>query len=354
MERLWLKIIANKANPIYWPALFILWLGSIFYNIGVHVHYTFNTPRVNLSVPVISVGNIITGGSGKTPMVIAISEYFRARGKRVGIISSGYGRRVDKNICGTGREISARPIDLTGDEVMMMAEALPDAWFSVCSKKADAGRLIDREYNLDLILVDDGFQHRRLQRDFDILLAEAGIDLRREHILPLGRLREPITAVERADAVVLTKGNLADAGPGFHDWTEDHFRGKPIAEVEFVNENIISGYEEIPLGEIGDKSVYFFAGIGSFDSLYMHLQEKFENIAGHMQLPDHCCYGPPTTARLKAEIDRADPAFIITTRKDFVKIRNFDFGHAVYYLDLNLRFKSGKKELFEKLDRLVD
>nr|MBN2278386.1 tetraacyldisaccharide 4'-kinase [candidate division Zixibacteria bacterium] len=353
MEKLWLTIINNKNKPGYWPAVFILWLVSILYNIGVHVRRIFSPAPARISIPVISIGNITVGGSGKTPMVIRLAEYFRSRNKKVGIISSGYGRRSKKNIDGTGQEIASLAVDLTGDEVLMMAETLPDIYFTVAKSKYEAAGRMDEKYHPDIILVDDGYQHHRLGRDFDLLIIDSGIDLRKEHIFPLGRLRESIHALERAQGAVLTKGNISTAAPGYVDWIRGNFPGKPVAEVEFVNESIVAGGKRIPIDETTGQSVYFFAGIGGFSTLLNYVRSMYGNIAEQRQFPDHCCYSPETVAELTKDIDKINPDLVLTTHKDYVKIRNFDFGRIVYYLDLQLRFISGEQDLLEKLDQVV-
>ena len=131
MERLWIKIINNKANPLFWPALLILMIISWLYQIGLFFTNSFRSKTVRTKASVVSVGNLTVGGTGKTPVTIFLAEYYLGQGKKVGIVSSGYGRQIKTNICGTGLDISQKDIAETGDELMEMAVRLPDAYFSV-------------------------------------------------------------------------------------------------------------------------------------------------------------------------------------------------------------------------------
>jgi tetraacyldisaccharide 4'-kinase len=149
-----------------------------------------------LARPVVSIGNISVGGSGKTPFVIALGELLKQRGIEFDVLSRGYGRRsieiavVDPN--GTPEQF--------GDEPLLIARKL-QAPVIVGANRYQAGLLAERQFSSKLHLLDDGFQHRRLHRDFDIVLLPA--EDQRGTLLPIGRLREPLSALERADAVVL-------------------------------------------------------------------------------------------------------------------------------------------------------
>ena len=354
MQQTWLRIISNKHRPLHWPVLIVLWLISVLYGAALAVRSIFIRAKVRTKAPVVSVGNITVGGSGKTPMVIVIARYYSELGKVVAIVSSGYGRESNADILTIGREIIEKGAIETGDEIMMMAEVLPEVFFAVSNSKNRAAQLADRQFKPEVIVVDDGFQHRWLHRDFDILLVDATLDLRRESLFPLGRRREPLRCIRRADAVVLTRANLARDISDYRDWIGTLTGGGEISEVQFINEEIRLKDRRLPLAEISGKSVYFFAGIGGFDVLLNHLKSRLDNIVGFRQFPDHCCYRPRQTELIKADIDRLDPDFIVTTHKDYVKISCFDFGQPIYYLDLKLNFTSGGEKLLESLTGIVE
>ncbi len=353
MQTAWLKIITNKNNSLYWPILFVLWLISILFRIALSIRNFLSIKAIRLQTPVISVGNLTVGGSGKTPVTIKLAEYYIAKNKKVGIVASGYGRKNRCNILLNGRELSEVSINDTGDEVKMMAEKLPDVYFAIYSTKRQAAIRLENKYKPDIIIIDDGFQHRKLFRDLNLLLIDAGIDLRTEALFPLGRRREPLEAVKRAGAALITKTNMSPIDSDFREWIATEFIAKPITEIEFVNESVISGEDQHRLEDI-TGAVYFFAAVGSFDMLLNHLKNQIPNIIGFRQFPDHCRYESKDVTQIKNDIDRLKPEYIITTQKDFVKIKNIDFGLKVFTLELKLKFKSGEKQLLEMLDRLVE
>jgi len=163
-------------------------------------------PARRLQGPVISVGNISAGGAGKTPFVMLLGELLKARGVKFDVLSRGYGRRsrgvllVDPG--GLPQEF--------GDEPLLIARKLPVPVI-VGEDRYEAGRLAEAKFGVQLHLLDDGFQHRGLARDFDIVLVTPQDAT--DRLLPAGRLREPLAALRRADAVVLASGALAEAFP---------------------------------------------------------------------------------------------------------------------------------------------
>ncbi len=358
MQNLWIYITARKNNPLFWPPLFLLWLASLAYRAGLIIKKKSTGKQIRLNIPVISVGNLTVGGSGKTPMVVEIARYFQKKGKTVGIASSGYGRSVRVDYCARGMEIAdtetdATTIDNVGDEVMMMARILPEAYFAVCESKSKAAGRLMQSRTVDLIIIDDGFQHRRLYRDFDLLVADAAVDLRHESLFPLGRMRESLQEISRADAVVLTKANLIEKPTDFKNWLTNRMKDKIMAEVEFINDAVVSIAERRPVKDISDKRIYFFAGIASFETFASYLRKQFPNIAGFRRFNDHCRYSRSEPALIRRDIAKYYPEYIITTYKDYVKIDTLDFGQPIYYLDLRLNFKTGGDLLFEQLEQIV-
>ena len=162
-------------------------------------------PRA-LNGPVISVGNISTGGSGKTPFVILLGELLRARGIRFDVLSRGYGRTT-RGVLPV--DPGGLPRDF-GDEPLLIARRL-QAPVVVGEDRYEAGRFAESRFGAQIHLLDDGFQHRGLARDFDIVLVTP--DDARDRLLPAGRLREPLRSLQRADAVVLTSGASAESFP---------------------------------------------------------------------------------------------------------------------------------------------
>jgi tetraacyldisaccharide 4'-kinase len=160
----------------------------------------------SLQEPVISVGNLSTGGSGKTPFVILLGELLRARGLRFDVLSRGYGRKTHGTLL---VDPGGLPRDF-GDEPLLIARRL-NVPVVVGESRYEAGRFAEAKFGPQIHLLDDGFQHRRLARDFDIVLVTP--DDARDRLLPSGRLREPLRSLQRADAVLLTSGAPPEAFP---------------------------------------------------------------------------------------------------------------------------------------------
>jgi tetraacyldisaccharide 4'-kinase len=351
MEKIWQTIISNRKNPIYWPILLCLAGLSLCYRLGLSLRGYFTGSVVRVSPPVISVGNITVGGTGKTPFVIMLAQYLLSSGKKVGIVVSGYKRKSSADIIGPGKELAGMPTEEIGDELLLMAESLPEAIFTVTDKKNRAAINLEQKYSPEIILIDDGFQHQKLHRDLDIVLIEAGFDPAGEHLFPFGRLREPAKSLNRADIVILTKCNYISPQEASNRLT--NITDKNIFETNFINKNIISKTETIPVSEIKAKSVYFFAGVGRFDSLLKHSAGQISNLVASREFPDHCAYGKYSILKIRNDIGRYNPDFIITTYKDYVKLRAFDFGRPIYYLDLSIEFKNGQREFFGTIDNTL-
>jgi tetraacyldisaccharide 4'-kinase len=189
-------------------------LSSIF-GLGVAIRNTLYDRGIfeshKLQGPVVSVGNLSVGGSGKTPFVIALGELLISRGIRFDVLSRGYGRKtrgvalVDKN--GSPEEF--------GDEPLLIARKL-NVPIAVGENRFEAGLFVEKEFGPQLHLLDDGFQHRSLARDFDIVLVNS--EDSSDRLLPAGRQREPIASLRRADAIVLTNGTPPDSFPLDKQW----------------------------------------------------------------------------------------------------------------------------------------
>src|SRR3989442_6529994 len=159
---------------------------------------------------VISVGNLTVGGTGKTAVVIALAAALRDRGGKLGVISRGYKRRSGTSILeiSDGRTLRGHPGD-SGDEPFLIAQRCSGVPVAVGADRPLVGRYLVDRFDLDTLVLDDGFQHLALRRDMDILVLDAGAPFGNGYLLPRGRLREPLSAMERASAVLLTRGSQA-------------------------------------------------------------------------------------------------------------------------------------------------
>ncbi|HVM75247.1 MAG TPA: tetraacyldisaccharide 4'-kinase [Candidatus Saccharimonadales bacterium] len=295
----------------------LLWPLSVLYGQFVRLRtalYARGTLRQQrLNRPVISVGNLTVGGTGKTPMVIWLAERFLAEGKRVGILSRGY-----KGAGGTSDEIELMKYRLKNRVLFGVG---PDRF-------ANGTRL---EPNVDLFLLDDGFQHLQLARDVDILLMDASQPLARQMMLPTGRLREPVSAMGRADVLVFTR---AETVPGTSAAVE-RFQGYPV----FSAATRLLGFrrwgadmETLTREEIGPGPFYAFCGIGNPKAFFRDLQNWSIPLASQCEFPDHHRYDQRDVAELVSSARRAGANALLTTEKDAQNLTGVNFSEMPVYL----------------------
>ena len=180
----------------YWGVIF--WR-NIFYNLGIFVSYS-------LPCKVISVGNITVGGTGKTPAVIYLAKLLKNNGYRVGVLSRGYGRITKGTI--DLKENKNKDWKHFGEEPLLISKKLIDVPVVVDNNRFRGGRFLFKKYKPQIIILDDGFQHRSLHRNLDIVLINANQSIHDYKMLPYGLLREPLQHLKRSDIVIVTKMNI--------------------------------------------------------------------------------------------------------------------------------------------------
>lgn len=281
--------------------------------------------------PVISVGNLTLGGTGKTPMVIWLAERLLAEGRRVGILSRGYK--------GTGG---------TGDEIELMKFRLQQrALFGVGADRYEQGRRL--EANVDVFLLDDGFQHLELARDVNILLIDAAQPLARQTLLPTGNLREPVSAMTRADILVFTR---TETVPGTSAAIEK-LQGFPVfsAATRLIGFRRFGTDTQVLFAEeIGPGPFYAFCGIGNPRAFFQDLQNWSLPLAGKRQFADHHRYAPRDARELEAAAQRAGAKALLTTEKDAQNLAAVAFPTTPVYsaiIDLEI----SKEDAFVSLVR---
>jgi len=285
-----------------------------------------------LPCPVISIGNITVGGSGKTPMTIYVAELIKHLGYGVAIISRGYKGQAEKigGVVCDGRRICMGP-DTAGDEPFMVAQRLKTVPVIVGQNRFKAGRLAIREFKPDVLLLDDAFQHLKLHRDLDIVLLDSKAPLGNTYLFPRGTLRESASALSRGDAVVLTRSDIGKT-PSL-DQIKKYFPRKPIFHsfhspyiYKIVTGNrsqsrdlptISSKYD---FDIFRNKRVFAFSGIASNDDFRRTIESfkcKLENLSG---FPDHHQYSDKELEEILKSATDLSVEFIFTTEKDYVRM----------------------------------
>ncbi len=302
---------------------------------------------VVLDVPVLSVGNLSVGGTGKTPVVQAILQMVQERGLHAVLIARNY----------KAQSHGIHQIDLTrpdgaafyGDEAFMLAQKFPGVPVWTGPKKYLTAQLAVKEMKPDLLIVDDGFQHRSLHRNFDLVLVDASADAKEESLLPVGLLRESFSALERAHLVALTKVNWA------HEARVNALRerlppGLPVCEIDFLPtpaRAIAPGARVLAISGIAKPAIFE----KNVRDLQASLAGGFE-LLGHQAFADHYAYSGKDAELILKKCHELGVSEILTTEKDLVKLQAFpSLRELLNPMQISLHFRKAPQELYDFLDR---
>lgn len=301
-----------------------------------------------LEVPVISVGNLVLGGTGKTPLVHYIAEFLQKYGKRPAILSRGY-----KGAASGPINIVSDPDNIlmtaeeAGDEPRLLAEKLPGIPVLTGKKRSVTGRFAIDTYGTDCLILDDGFQHISLKRDLDLVLFNAETLLGNSRVLPGGYLREPLAALHRADAFIINGVSTLDDKRvnGFVKYLGSLYPDKPIFSGCYLPDKKIGRMyngknDSLSITECRDIPLYGFCGIAQPDSYYNLIKENHLNLIGFKSFADHHAYSLDDIQSLCDNAHSAGAEALITTEKDIVKVRDLLPKDLPLFI-LSVRFQAG-------------
>lgn len=294
------------------------------------------------ALPVISVGNLSVGGTGKTPFTLWLSRSLVDRGVRVGIVLRGYGgRAAGVTVVSSGHGPEVGPAE-AGDEAVMLAKCFPGPVITA-SRRID-GAAAAAALGCEAVVLDDGFQHRAIARAFDVVL----LDGRRGPLLPAGPLRERLGALRRADGVVLVDplahGPVLDVPRAAAGRTVCRMRVEPAALVEAVQ----GQWRERPVSLLAGQRVVVVSGIARPDRFYELVRQWEGTIAEVFEYPDHHRYTLSDWQDIGRRSQQAD--FIVTTEKDLVKLEAFPFATGkLVALRIAAHVEGGEKLIDEVL-----
>lgn len=325
--------LALTLRDVVWPrrgwrgkaAWLALQPATFLFGTGVRLReaaYRFGLfPVQQAGIPVVSIGNLAVGGTGKTPMTLWLARHLKAEGLRVGIVLRGYAgsaRGVTLVSRGQGPEVDAAE---AGDEAVMLARSFDGA--VVTSRRRIEGVAALEALGIQVALLDDGFQHRTLARDFDLVLLNG----REGSLLPSGPMREPRSALERADAIALVS---KEARTGRMLGRVSQAAGKPLFVVHFAPTALVESdgghWRTRPLEGLAGRRAAVLCGIADPRPFYETLRNWGVKIEEIFEFPDHHRY----TAQDWQDVARATRAIdtILTTEKDLVKLENFPFARG--------------------------
>lgn len=299
--------------------LALLGLPALAYGSAVRVRnrlYDQLGPQHRASVPVVSVGNLTVGGTGKTPVVAWLARWLLSEGLRPAVVSRGYGGRAGKGplLVSAGK---GPGFDWTacGDEPFLLARALPGTIVIVGSDRF-AGARAAREAGADVVILDDGFQHRRLGREFDLVLLDATSPFGNYHLLPAGTLREPVSGLRRASAVLITRARRAESLVVIEKVVRRYNPTAPILR---------AGTRRVGFFDVEGRPVprpgraVAFCGIGNPGAFAGDLETEGIEVVALRLFPDHHAYGLAEWRDL-ASLAREHEAMLLTTEKDLVRL----------------------------------
>lgn len=293
---------------------------QLFYGAAHRLRARWYTTRArSLSRPVISIGNLCWGGGGKTPLTATVATHLRDHGHRVCILSRGYGRKsegIQLVSRGDGPLLSPRE---AGDEPVLLAEQLTGVALVVGNDRYEAGMAAESRLGLSpsLYILDDGFSHLALRRDLDLVAFPASDPFAGGRLFPSGHLREPLAAMARAHAAILTGAESAAQGEELAQALRPFgFTGPGFASFTRTAPPRLAGGKPLPSG----SRVFLASAIARPESFEASVRRQGLEVAGHLRFPDHHPYPEESLTRLAAAFRESDAAAVLVTSKDRVKL----------------------------------
>jgi tetraacyldisaccharide 4'-kinase len=301
----------------------------------------------DLGARTISIGNLTTGGTGKTPLVAYAAEILAARGERVCILTRGYGRENARSrvLVSDGENILASPRE-AGDEPFELAQKLlKQAIVIADADRVAAGEWAKRKFDITTFILDDGFQHRKVRRDVDIVCIDATDPFGGGKMLPAGGLREPLANLKRADVVVITRADLGDKISNLRSQISDLndeaalFEGKNQIEKVIALNNFTSTHEggvqhQDTKDEHSNKPAFAFCGIGNPESFFEQLRRSGFRVTGSETFRDHHIYTLSDIANIEKRAHQNGAEMLLTTAKDAVKLSDLKFEMPCFVVEI--------------------
>jgi tetraacyldisaccharide 4'-kinase len=348
LKNIWYTEKNHDLNPVH----LFLYIPSLIYSAVIRLrnlsydHGLLKQKR--LRCPVISVGNLTVGGTGKTPMVIELAGLFMGWGLKPAVLSRGYGGKSTKevDVISDGRSILSGP-DEGGDEPFLVARRLPAVPVLTGIRRAVTGEHALEHFGIDVVVLDDGFQHRSLRRDLDIVLLDGGHPLGNGHLIPRGPLREPFSSLKRADIIVLTRAGKSGKTP-FESRLAEELPSIPVFKACHRPGRLTEGDgTSRPLSDLTGRKIYAFAGVARPDSFRESIESLQGVIVGFRAFPDHHLYTAEDIAEIEKEAGSLAADLILTTEKDGVKLAPCGkFANRIWILGIEL-------DIIEEKERFV-
>lgn len=344
MKRFYAQIISGRDRSLGAGLLRLVFgVFSILYGVGQKLHrfmYTIGLlQKMRAGCPVISIGNLTAGGTGKTPMTESLAQWMADRGLRVAILSRGYG----KIKAGADDET----LSISSERIQRFTD----------SNRARLAQRVVKEFKPDVILLDDGFQHYKLHRDLDILLVDSLNPFSNGRLLPRGLLREKPGSARRADLIVLTHADLVepDRLQTLRSTLDRHAPGRPVLEAvhRLVDIESLSEHRKVPAEWLRGRDVLGVCGIGNPEAFKLTLQKLGANVAHFIAYPDHHPYENRDYQHINVEAKEFLAEAVVTTAKDARKLNADSVDAPLIVVHVELKFTRGFETLEERLLALL-
>lgn len=265
----------------------------------------------------IAVGNLTTGGTGKTPVAAAIAKYLDSKGEKVALLSRGYKGTLDNkevNVISEDGVINHNAAE-AGDEPFWLAKNCPDCMVVTCASRSKAAKFVETKGNYTKLVLDDGYQHQRLKRDMNLLIVDADKHFSNGWVVPLGALREPLWEAKRADKIVVVNKNFeSDKAKEYCEELRQKFE-RPVFLCNMIPQYVYNIRTGIELEK--GKDIFAFSAIAQPQQFYDFVAHGY-NLGGTKDYPDHYIY---TQKDIDELVKLAYGRMLVTTEKDAVKLR---------------------------------
>lgn len=310
-------------------------------------------------VPIISVGNLSFGGTGKTPFTIWLADKFIAKNLNVLILMRGYKGNFESTggVIRGGAKIGSAPIDF-GDEAVLISRKLPKVNIVVGKNRSSNLKKYYSELRPDLVILDDGHQHLKIARDHNFVLFDVSMPISHFRMAPLGYFREGLTALEDADSIIFTKSNLAsmDKIQEVKKLISPYVpKGVKYSHISYHPTGVMSDHHTRAFAAIGlfSKKVICIAGIANKNSFFKLVEELGAEIIKTISFPDHHKFNAKEIESA-LKLAKETNAIILTTEKDIVKIRRITDDKIIFFLEVGLEFLKGEEHISSFVEEVAN
>jgi tetraacyldisaccharide 4'-kinase len=331
---------------------------SVVYGLGVRIRNGLYRRGIrkahDVGAPVISVGNLTTGGTGKTPLVELLALRMARDGRRVCVLTRGYSRKTTGRVLVSDNEVILADVNDAGDEPLLLAESLRGRAAVVCDKnRVAAAQWAIGNLGSQIFILDDAFQHQQIQRTVNILVIDATNAFGNGKLLPAGILREPRTELRRADCIVITRADESGDLEQLRGQIEEIAGSKPIF-TSSIRLSDVSSPDQNSAADVIERElpVAAFCGIGNPNSFFDLVRREGFDLVFNRTFRDHHSYTQSDINQLVRDASARGAQALVTTTKDAVKLRSLAFDLPCYVVDASMQIEEAER-LFQFINQLI-